>query len=185
MTGEVAGNPTRAQIAAVVGGDQRLVLALEALFRQANNLIPADIETLEAAIAAALAAAEAAQALANLLKAPEYLVAALSAVLTNERILSGDTGVTVDFSAPGTAVISVDVLAILGYTPVDPDAPVHLTDTLDVDGAATLSGGLTVVGQTETDSLKINQTPTAGVVVQSHYITVDLNGVTYKLLAAT
>jgi hypothetical protein len=185
MIEPVSGNPTRAQLGAIAGGDQRLTLALEALFRQANNLTPESIAELEAAVAAVAAVAAAALAAANLLKTPEYLVAALSAVLTNERVLSGVPGVTVDFSTPGTAVIAVDVPTLLGYTPVDPDAPVVLTDTLDVGGAVTLNAGLTVVGQTETDSLKINQTPTAAVVVQSHYITVDLNGVTYKLLAAT
>src|ERR1700748_205818 len=107
----LTGNPTRAQLAQVFT-DPRTRLAMEALFEQANDGLPAQV-------AEALQEAPTAKAEADALLHPEYIVAEPSGTVPNSRKLTGDTGVSIDLTTAAIAKIVVDVIAILGYTPVN------------------------------------------------------------------
>lgn len=49
----------------------------------------------------------------------------------------------------------------------------------------TAGSALTVTGTATVDALRINQTPTSGAVTLTHYITVNLNGTTYRIPCGT
>lgn len=96
------------QALAKVFKDPKTLLAVEA----ALNAAPSGPD--------ALVIAQQALDEANLLKTPAYLVATPAAILANERVLGGGTGVTVDYSVGGLATINVSVPGSLGYTPLNP-----------------------------------------------------------------
>lgn len=51
-------------------------------------------------------------------------------------------------------------------------------------GTASPAAKLEVVGTVQMDALRIDQTPTAGTFTNTHYITVNLNGTTYRIPCA-
>lgn len=151
MAGETIPILTRAQLSQVFK-DPRILLAFETLQRQVALGIPEEVnQAIDTADNAQIAADNAqfdasnALALGAALQNPSYVTLAPSTTLNNERVLQGATGVTLPVVG-GTVTITVDVLAILGYTPVNPANPVNLASTLDVDGVATLTGGATLGG---------------------------------------
>lgn len=162
---------TRAQLAQVFK-DPRVLLAFEQFQRQVALGIPSDVNhAIDVADNAQIAADDAqfdasnALALGAALQNPSYVTLATSTTLNNERVLQGATGVTLPVVG-STVTITVDVLAILGYTPVNPANPVNLGSTLDVAGLATLSGGVASGGVVGTWSRTVAQlaalTPAAG-----------------------
>lgn len=52
-------------------------------------------------------------------------------------------------------------------------------------GTATPASKLEVNGTARIDALRLDQTPTAGAVTLTHYVTVDLNGTTYRIPVGT
>jgi hypothetical protein len=130
-----------------------------------------------AAAAVADAKAVAAQGNVDALEPIEYVVTALDPATPNARVLTGDTGLTIDTTTPNVVQIILDVIAALGYTPVNPGAAVALASTLNVAGLTTLAAGLTVSG-----AVRINQPVTVAVTPQVGYVTINLNGVNTKVL---
>jgi hypothetical protein len=78
-----------------------------------------DAGTAQGAADAAQNAADAAQGDADALRLPTYVVASASAELTNERVLAGSTGLTIDLATPGVLALVLNVITALGYTPAN------------------------------------------------------------------
>jgi hypothetical protein len=57
----------------------------------------------------------------------------------------------------------------------------YISKRVGFSGIEYEGGSLYVNGEVVADSFKINQTPTAGVLVPDKYITIDCNGTTYKI----
>lgn len=137
-----------------------------------------DAAAADAAAAAAAAAASGAQGTANAISAAEFVVLALSTALSNERVLQGGTGVTIDTATANVVKVLVNVASALGYTPAN-----KAGDTI---GASTFSGAVDVQAALRCDSLRIDAAPAVSVTVASHALAIDLNGTTYYLkLSAT
>lgn len=158
--------------------DPRALLAFEGIQRAVINTLPNSVDQAQASAeaaandaAAAQASADAAAASANTIAGAAFVVLAASSALSNERILSGGTGVTLDTATAGQVKVLVDALAILNA------AAVVLTQDLTAPN-------VTATGTVKGASLETTQTPTAAVTAQSHYVPIVLGGVTYKLLLA-
>lgn len=99
--------------------DPRTLLAMEATMKTVQDT-PDAVNAAQADATLALADAAAAQAAINAVSAAALVVTALSGALTNERVLAGGPGVSIDLSTPNFANILVNVAAALGYTPMNP-----------------------------------------------------------------
>lgn len=111
-----------------------------------------------------------AQAAADALMADQYLIAAASPDLANARVATPTATVTFDFGTAGQFKIDVDALAILNLATIMFTQPI------------TAGAGLTVVGQTETDSLRIDTAVTVAATAQVGYVTIDIGGTPTKFL---
>jgi hypothetical protein len=113
--------------------------------------------------AAAQAAASGAQTDVDLIKAASLVVFSAAAVLTNERVLTGSTGVTIDTATAGQIKVLVDALAILN------GAAISLTQPVDVQGSL------------RCDSLRVDVATTATGTLSTHSIPINCNGTTYYM----
>lgn len=108
------------QMLAQLSDDPRMRAALESLFQvsqetpDAVNAAVATANEAKTEADAAVAAAAAATAQVNNVAAAAFLVTALSTDLTNERVLGGGAGVTIDTSTPDLATIVVDPKTAMG-----------------------------------------------------------------------
>lgn len=102
-----------------------------------------------------------------------YIVYTASGPLSNERVLLGSTGVSVDLSSPGVARILVNVAAVLGYTPADAGGQAF--------GGAVSASSLSASGVVSGASLATSQTPAATATASTHSVPIVLNGVTYYM----
>lgn len=139
----------------------RAVAAFESLQRVALVQTPAQATAAQATADSAAAAAADAQSSVDTVSAAQFLVLALSGALDNERVLTGNTGVTVDTSVAGVAKLVVNALAILNA------APVVLTQPLTAASLAT------------------TQTPAATATASDHSIPIVCNGTTFFMRLST
>lgn len=160
----------RATLSRFFGQDNRTLIAFENIQRSASQVgAAADAaSTAQVTADASAAAAAAAQSAADTIAAAAFVVLAASGALSAERVLTGDTGVSLDVATAGLVKIAVNALAILNA------APVVLTQPVDVQAAL------------QCDSLRIDAAPTATATASTHSIPISISGVTYYMrLSAT
>lgn len=163
--------PNRADLASFIK-DPKTLIFFEQFVKLAAQVLPVLTTLAQQTAEDAQASADDAIASVSSLQEPQYIVAALAGVLNNERLLTGDTGVSVDFTTAAVAKIIVNVLAILNA------APIILTEPITAGGGAAITGGL------ETDTLRIDQAETIATVTSDRWIPVNVSGTMRKLLIA-
>lgn len=129
--------------------------------------LAADAAAVDAAAAAA--AASGAQSDVDLIKAAALVVFSSAAILSNERVLSGGTGVTIDTASAGLVKVVVDALSILN------SAAINLTQALTTTAAVDVQNSL------RCDSFRVDATPAATATLSTHSIPIDCNGTTYYM----
>jgi len=156
----------RETLSRVFGQDNRTLLAFEALAKVAQTVpgVAAATETAQTTAEAAAVAATAAQTTADTIAAAAFLVLTASTALSAERVLTGDTGVTLDVATAGLAKIVVDPVAILNAL-----AAIVLTAPVDVQAAL------------RCDSLRVDTAPTATATVSTHSLPINCNGTVYYM----
>ena len=103
------------------------------------------------------------------LDSAKFVVLEASGSLSEERVLTADTGVTLDVTVDGVVKLTVDAAAILNAL-----AAIILTKPVDVQAAL------------RCDSLRIDATPSASTTASTHSLPINLNGTAYYLrLSAT
>lgn len=152
--------------------DPRTLLAFEAFQKAVAQEIPTAVNDAQSAADAAAAAIDGAA----------FVVTALSGTLTNERVLSGGTGVTVDMSTADVVRIVVNVLTILGYTPANKAGEAFTGAILapSVTASGAVSGASGSFG-----SLSVGSGATTTTTTVTHTAPVMFGGTTYHVLLST
>jgi hypothetical protein len=152
-------------------GDPRTVIAFEAVLKTVQAT-PVAVNAAQSAADTAQTTAVAAQATADTIASSPLVTLGLSSALSNERVLTGGPGVSLDVSVADIVKIVVNVITALGYTPADL-AGANFTGAVDVQAAL------------RCDSLQIDQAAAASVAVVNRSAPISLNGTIYYLLLST
>lgn len=163
--------PNRADLASFIK-DPKTLIFFEQFVKLAAQVLPVLTTLAQQTAEDAQDSADQANASVATLQQPQYIVAALAGVLINERALTGDTGVTVDFTTAAVAKIIVNVLTILN------SAPILLTEPITASAGAQITGGL------ETDTLRIDAAETIATVTSDRWFPISVAGVIRKCLIA-
>lgn len=181
-------NPAYAITAKGDKPDGNFLIQLNSALQAINQSINAIVVAFNTAQAAQTSADQAqttadnAQDGVDQLAADQYVIAAPSPDLVNARVLTDTAYVTKDIATAGQIKILVDALGILNLATVVLTQSISTTGSLDVTGPTTLDGGVKVTGLTETDSLRINGTNIAGVVVQAGSVLINVSGTNVRFL---
>lgn len=156
-------------------GDPQILDAMEAVFRNTVSGVPEAVgeaqQTADDALSTAGSAqttADAAQTAVNGVAGAPIVTFAASTDLTNERVLTGGTGVTLDISVADLITIVVNVVTVLGYTPAN-------------KAGDTFTGAVDVQAALQCDSLRVDVAPTATATASTHSIPINCNGVVYYM----
>lgn len=147
--------------------DPRTLLAFEGIQRVVLETTPQAVDQAQQTADDAAAQAAAAQEQVTTVSGAQFLVLALSTALTSERLLQGDTGVTINTATANIAKIVVDALAILNTAPISFTQPLTANFAVDVQSSL------------RCDSLRIDQAPAASVTAANFALPINLNGTTY------
>lgn len=163
---------------AAVFTNPRTLLAFEAFQRAVAQDIPSAVNDAQSTADGAAAAIDGAA----------FVVTALSGALTNERVLSGGTGVTVDISTADVVRIVVNVLTILGYTPAN-KAGETFTGAISAPSVSS-AGGVAASGAVSGASgsfgtLSVGSGATTSTATVTHTAPVTFGGTTYHVLLST
>lgn len=149
-------------------GDPQILDAMEAVFRNTVSGVPEAVGEAQQTADDAQTAADAAQTAVNGVAGAPIVAFAASTDLTNERVLTGGTGVTLDISVANLIGIIVNVVTALGYTPAN-------------KAGETFTGAVDVEAALQCDTLRVDIAPTATATASTHSIPINCNGVVYYM----
>lgn len=148
--------------------DPRTLVAMEAVLRNSASGVPEAVGEAQQAADNAQTAADNAQTAVNGVAGAPIVTFAATTDLTNERVLIGGTGVSLDISAADLIKIVVNVVTALGYTPAN-------------KAGETFTGAVDVQAALQCDSLQVDVTPSATATASTHSIPINCNGVVYYM----
>lgn len=147
--------------------DPRTLIAFESIQQAVQQDFPSAINANQQTADDALAAAAAAQSTSDTIALAEFVVTALSGALTNERLLQGGVGVTIDTATPSAVRVLVNALTILNA------AAITLTQPVDVNN------------DLKCNTLEIDVAATASATASDHSVPIKVGGVQYYMRLST